>query len=175
MKSFDFWPPNRVLARISALLGRKGRCGQQSPRLAKSKASKMRRNRPSVCQNAVSWPKSGDFHARGSLAGEFRLRGRPCVSEKKAVRERRGGRIRTRRGPRAIEGHVGLWVDEGVGSIRTERGWMRARRAGPVSGRRRRTVCEHGLRAGRSQVARRGLASSRSRGARERKAHANGA
>ena len=81
--------------------------------------------------------------------------------------------MRTRRGSRASEGYVGLWVD---GETRALFGRKRSRRrAGPASGRRRRAVRERGLRAGRSQVARRGLASNWSRGARERKAHANGA
>ena len=182
MKSFDFWPPNRVLARISALLGSK-----RALRSAKSQVGEIE-GKQNAAKSPERVPERG-FVAkirgfsrtriacrRVSLAGEAvcereesraRAKRRPCTNEERAARDRR------------LCGALGGWGD--AGSIRTERGWMRARRAGPVSGRRRRTVCEHGLRAGRSQVARRGLASScglassRSRGARERKAQANGA
>ena len=177
-----FWPRNRVLARIPALLGSQEVLRSTKPQVGKFEGKQNAAKSPERVPERGFVAKIRGFSrtriacGRVSLAGEAvcereesraRAERRPCTNEERAARDRR------------LCGALGGWRD--AGSIRTERGWMRARRAGPVSGRRRRTVCEHGLRAGRSQVARRGLASSCglasswSRGARERKAHANGA
>ena len=120
--------------------GRKRCCGRQNPRSENLKASKMRRNRPSVCQNAVSWPKSEGFATwkpvplRRQNENAHRCTGESTKRENGDVENASGwaARIRTLiAGTKNQSPAVGRRPSEQIEAHNDERKWWAVRESNP--------------------------------------------
>ena len=119
---------------------RKRCCGRQNPRSENLKASKMRRNRPSACQNAVSWPKSEGFATwkpvplRRQNENAHRCTGESTKRENGDVENASGwaARIRTLiAGTKNQSPAVGRRPSEQIEAHNDERKWWAVRESNP--------------------------------------------